>query len=441
MAAQNGRCAVLERLIELRVNLSAVDSSGKSPLFYATANEDTETVFMLLENGAHSNDGSLQEAASLCNKGIVALLLEKDHDPDYSCDLHGGRTALGELCSQTNLEDGQQISTAYETMKLLIDAATDLSFKVKGKTVLHLALDNEHPIEVTRALLRFPEIYKDIRTDSEVFLYKDSQNRFLSPDVYVEQYCRLDNRVKSVLVDLLHQKGCKSKWFSKRGAQLPDCKGLPLALKEAMDRQDLADQAEQRENQRRHRTAQVELQIKEEHYRTDMVQNKERADLELFNAQRQNDQQVAHESRVAIQRRSNLNAERTDERNHIQERERLMYEAAQRTSQLHYTSQSNLKQLEYSSQRQLKELEYTSQDRVNQLQYAAADRQAQLERKLIESREAADSRSQAKAMERFARQDQSVRLAAKEQRLLMAEAQKARAVTDQRMAIQWEQPD
>jgi hypothetical protein len=441
MAAQNGRHAILARLIELRANLSAVDSSGKSPLFYATANADTESVFMLLERGAHSNDGSLQEAASLCQKGIVALLLEKDHDPDYSCDLHGGRTALGELCSQTNLGDGQQISAAHETMKLLIDAAADLSFKVNGKTVLHLALDNEHPIEVTRALLRFPEIYKDIRTDSEVFLYEDAQQRFLSPDVYVGQYCKTDKRTKSLLVDLLQRKGCKSKWYTKRGDQPPDCKGLPPALKEAMDRQSLADQAEKRESQRRHRTAQVEMQIKQQHYQADMIQNKERADLELFNTQRHNDQQVAHESRVAIQRRSNLNTERTDERNHIQERERVMYEAAQRTSQLQYSSQSQLKQLEYSSQKQLKELEYTSQDQANKLQYAAADRQAQLERKLIESREAADSRSQAKAMERFARQDQSVRLAAKEQRLLMAEAQKARVATDERLAIQWEQPD
>jgi hypothetical protein len=101
-----------------------------------------------------------------------------------------------------------------------------------------------------------------------------------------------------------------------------------------MDRQNVVNQAEQRKNQRRHRTAQVEMQIKQEHYQADMIQSKERADLELSNTQRHNDKQVAHESRVAIQHRSNLNAERTDEHNHIQERERVMYEAAHRTSHI-----------------------------------------------------------------------------------------------------------
>jgi hypothetical protein len=132
-----------------------------------------------------------------------------------------------------------------------------------------------------------------------------------------------------------------------------------------MDRQNVVNQAEQRKNQRRHCTAQVEMQIKQEHYQSDMIQSKERADLELSNTQRHNDEQVAHESRVAIQRRSNLNAERIDEDNHIQERERVMYEAAHRTSQLQYTSQSQLEQLKCSSQKQLKELEYTPQYRTN----------------------------------------------------------------------------
>jgi hypothetical protein len=34
-----------------------------------------------------------------------------------------------------------------------------------------------------------------------------------------------------------------------------------------------------------------------------------------------NDQEVANDARLAIQRRSNLNAERADERSHIQKRD------------------------------------------------------------------------------------------------------------------------
>jgi hypothetical protein len=57
----------------------------------------------------------------------------------------------------------------------------------------------------------------------------------------------------------------------------------------------------------------------------------------------------------------------------------------------------------------------------------------------MRSREAADSRSHAKAMERFARQDQSVKLATQEQRMFMAEAQQTRVATAQQVARQWKQ--
>ncbi|KAJ4305134.1 hypothetical protein N0V90_000664 [Kalmusia sp. IMI 367209] len=414
MAAQLERHAILERLIQIEVDLSVVDSSAKSPLFYATANANAISVYLLLENGAQSNDGSLQEAARLCQKDIVLLLLAKDHDPDYSCDLHEGRTALGELCSETNLETGEQISAAYEIVKLLINASTDLSFK----TILHLALDNKHPIEITRALLRFPEIYKEIRTDSELFLYEDSQQRYMSPDEYVKQYCKLGDRVRLLLVELLVQKGCKEKWFTKRGDQPAGYKGLPPALKEEMERQDLADQAEQHEIKRRKQTAQVERDIQKGHHMASMIQSKERADLELFNTQRHNDQQIAHDSRLAIQRRNNSNAERADERYHLKEKDRLTYEATRKRTEL-----------EYSSQQRLKELEHVS-----------AERQAGLERKLIESREAAESRSEVRAMERFARQDQSIRLAAQEQRALLAVPHVPRNSKEQ-LALEWEKPD
>jgi hypothetical protein len=69
---------------------------------------------------------------------------------------------------------------------MLINTPIDLSFRANRKTVLYLTLENVRLIEVTRALLRFLEIYKDLRIDSEIFIYEDSRGRFISLDIYVE---------------------------------------------------------------------------------------------------------------------------------------------------------------------------------------------------------------------------------------------------------------
>ncbi|KAI4949399.1 hypothetical protein J4E91_005138 [Alternaria rosae] len=414
LAAQRGRHAILRRLIELNVDVSAVDRSGLSPLFHATVNTDEISVSMLLENGTQPNDGSLHEAARLCQKGMLKWLLEKGHDPDYACDLHEGRTALGELCSEATVKNGEEASATYETIKLLINAPADLSFRTKGKTVLHLALENEHPIDITRALLRFPEIYKDLRTDSEVFVYENDHGRFMSPDLYAQYYCSNENCYKPQLIAILESK-CKTKWFTKTGIQLQDCKGLPRELEEMKKQQDLADQAEHRAIQRRQRDAQNELHISQNHHRNNMLQSREQADLNLFNAQRLNDQQIAHDSRASEQRRLHSNLDREAERYHIQESHRLTYNAAQQT-----------RQLEYTSQQQLKQLESSSQNEQNQQRYAALQREAAHERNLIEDREAAEKRSQTRAIERMARQDESVRLITQEQRGLIAAAKEAK---------------
>ena len=438
-----------------------MDQSGQSPLFYATANKDNTSVSILLEKGAQPNDGSLHEAARLRHNPILKSLLKTGHDPDYASDLHEGRTALGELCSQANLGSGVEISAAYETMKLLINALADLSSRTKGKTVLHLAIENDQPIDISKVLLRFPEVYKNVCTDSETFIYQDSQGRFMSPDIYAQRYCRSDNHYKSQLVAMLKSK-CKTKWFTKTGVQLNDCEGLPRELEEMKRKQDLADQVEQRTIQRRQRIADVERQISQQQHRNNLLQSREQVDLNLFNAQRLNDQQIAHDGRLSDQRRLHMNSEREAERYHIQESNRLAYTAAQQTHQLEYSSQMQMKQLESSSQaqkdkqryaalqqeaglqKQMKQIETSSQDQKIKQRYAALQQEGAHERKLIEDREAAEKRSQARLMERLSRQDQSVKLLAQEQRGLITAAKEAKldALAAKLPALTWnEEPD
>lgn len=133
LATQNGRHEIMERLVELNVPVSAKDCHDKSPLFYASANKDARSVSILLQADAQENDGSLHEAARLCQSGIVAILLKNDHDPNYQSELHGGRTPLGEMCLRSPVDSRILESQAYDTIQVLIGFKADLGMRMGKK--------------------------------------------------------------------------------------------------------------------------------------------------------------------------------------------------------------------------------------------------------------------------------------------------------------------
>jgi hypothetical protein len=193
-------------------------------------------------------------------------LLDGGNDPDFSSDLHDGRTALRELCFRASLNSGKQESRAYATITKLIKFPTDLTLRLHRKTVLHLALENDRPIEITKTLLGFEETYKEIRSHSETFLFEDSRGTCMSPDRYVTQCCSCSDNLKVALIDLLLKNFCKEKWFRKKGVQLSEPIGLPPGMQDAMDRQDLADQIDLRERERHQLCANRELKIERTRY-------------------------------------------------------------------------------------------------------------------------------------------------------------------------------
>lgn len=461
LATQFRRLAILERLISLNVDTAIEDSDGKTPLFYATANSDQVAVHLLLEDRVPSNDGSLHEAARLREPDIVVMLLGQDHDPDFSSNIHDGRTPLGELCSQAMLQDGQDLAAANKTLRLLIDAGSDLSFKTKGKTILHLAFENDRPIEITRALLRFPEIYKDIRSDSEMFLFEDVEGRYMSPDVYIQQHVDSTEQTKQELLRLLAGVSCKSKWFRKKGAQPAGYKGLPPDLLKVMERADLEDQAEARAIQRRLESARIDQEIRQRQHELTTVHTEQEASQRLrleddLSSQRRRNAAADHaQERTALLERTRIENDAATERGQIE------YRATKARGELEYQNASNMKQLEYSSQQaqdqqryaarqQEAALEYTSmqiikaltnssQREQDQQRYIAQEREAGLERRMLESREAADKRSHDRMMQRLSKQKSTIALQAAEQRKLIA-AQEAANVNVQR-AIAWSDVD
>jgi hypothetical protein len=209
--------------------------------------------------------------------------LEKGYDSDYPCDLHEGRTALGEICLKTTVYGGEQTYAAYETLKLFSDASSALNPRVQVKTVLHLVLENDKPVEITLNLLHLPKTYKDIQADSELSIYEDEQGSFMSPAIYAQRYCKSGEYNQSGLIRLPKEKRCKEEWFITLGNQLVEPRGLPPALKVAMAKQDLADQAEERAIRRCKQSAKIELEFQQESHRTNIMQSKEQANLVLLN--------------------------------------------------------------------------------------------------------------------------------------------------------------
>jgi hypothetical protein len=389
LAVQSQRHEIVERLIEFGVEVSIPDACGKSPLFYATANEDLYSVKLLVGAGAHPNDGSLHEAARLCHNETVMLLLSSGHEEDYTSHLHQGRTALGELCFQASLDSGKSEAKAFTTIKLFMGPRIDLTIEREGKkmTILHLALMNNRPVEITRVLLRFSEICKDLKTDSETFLYEDANGISISPNHFVTEHCRCNERHKRELQELLKYK-CKSKRFKKRGKQIHDPEGLPPAMQEIQDSEDLADQKQLRRIEREKFQLMTDLQIDNERHNAKIKQNQEFTNASLTNNTLVHNQKLDHNTALFSQSRRNANLEREDQQNH-----------AGKMANIEYNAKSNL----------------------NQLTYTAKEREHVLQKRMIQDNSAAEQHNHNLAMRRIDRQEESAKVIAREQNQIMRE--------------------
>ncbi|KAI0490515.1 hypothetical protein F4859DRAFT_520292 [Xylaria cf. heliscus] len=381
LAVQSGRHEIIERLIELNVQVSGKDFHDKSPLFYASTNGDAKSVSILLQADAQENDGSLHEAARLCQSGIVAMLVKNDHDPNYPSDLHGGRTPLGEMCLRTTLDSRLLESQAYDTIQVLIGFKADLKKKMGKKTVLHLALENDWPVEITKVLLRFPTIYKDIPTDSEAFLYEDSLQISMSPDNYVAEYCQCSETTKGQLITLLRKKHCKDKWFKKRGAQVDSPRGLPPAMKEEQDRQDLADQSQLRAIERKKKDAEADIEIANMRLAASIKQGEEQNEADIANRDRLHDQQMDHEDTLSSQRRRNAYLEHADQKVYAKEMAKIHYEASEAQIQLRHDATKK----EHEMERQLITAKVEADKTVHDRALMRIQRQEELNKRAVDN--------------------------------------------------------
>lgn len=269
LAVQARRPDVVKMLLLEGAEVDVADAKGNTPLAMATEiGGDIATAMMsnLLAAGASKNDGSLHNAARELNIPAVQVLLEYGHDPDFPSHIHDGRSALGEICLR--VADAGELTAFKEKqverlMNILIDAGCDMTLKIGGKSILHLALESRDPVTTTRLLLKVG-MWKQI--NKKFNLYTDGKHTY-SPTMYVAKILPPTDH-RDQLLALLRANRCEDVYYANVGTQPEGAIGLPedLALQDRerrarLDR--LASEAEDHRNSiaRSRELASVQAQI------------------------------------------------------------------------------------------------------------------------------------------------------------------------------------
>lgn len=237
LAAKYSRSNIVSRLIKAKANTSARDRFDRSSLFYASQSGDIASVKALLKAKAPANDGSLQEAAKNLHSEVVAALIKGKHSPDFpsSKEQHQGRSALQEMCLMC---DGTRDPTELEaTIRCLVKGKANVLEKSREKNSLFLALDNAHPVPVTKALLDI-SMWKHINDKDNVYAEVDPETAtkyFFSPTMYVTNgFSQGPEPDNSALVQLLNDKRCNDRFYAEAGAEQPEgVIGMPPDVAEA----------------------------------------------------------------------------------------------------------------------------------------------------------------------------------------------------------------
>ncbi|KAH7031482.1 uncharacterized protein B0I36DRAFT_268468 [Microdochium trichocladiopsis] len=231
IAIQERRQDIVKSLLLAGAEVDTADFVGNSPLSMASAiggDLSIQIMSNLLAAGASKNDGSLHNAARDLNLQAIQVLMEYEHDPDFPSPIHGGRSALGELCRHA--ADNGPIAGAREkamerAIEFLLKNDTDITLQIEGKTVLHLALESADPLTTTKVLLRagmWKHVNKPFNQYSDgTFIY--------SPTMYVQRVLP-DSEFKAPLTTLLRNNRGTDVYYAVQGPQPDDAVGMPTHI-------------------------------------------------------------------------------------------------------------------------------------------------------------------------------------------------------------------
>lgn len=290
LAIQHRRPDLVKTLLLAGADVDVADAENNTPMALATAiggEVGTAMMASLLAAEPSLNDGSLHNAARKLNLEAVKVLIEFGHDPDFPSIVHGGRSALGELClnaAETGPLSSTQEKDMEKVMTELIKRGSDLSTQADGKSVLLLALHSTDPLPITRALLK-AGVWKTINAPDHQ--WTDGVYTY-SPTQYLLRVLPPNSTDPSALLNLLRSYRCRDVYYANDGPQPDGAVNLPRELLRA-------------ERERRARAERIEKETEEHHIaiaRTKEIaamQNKivlARAELEDSRIRRQRDEEM-----------------------------------------------------------------------------------------------------------------------------------------------------
>ncbi|KAM0462020.1 hypothetical protein ACHAO4_001211 [Trichoderma viride] len=228
LAVRERRPDIVKILLLEGADVDAMDFLGRTPMAMVTHLSGEVAIQMmssLLAAEPSKDDGSLHNAARDLNLPAVKVLMEAEHDPDFPSPLHNGRSALGEVClhgADAGDMTPERERRMQKVMTLLVDAGSDLSIKLDGKSILYLCFDSTDPVATTRALLK-SGMWKHINKPSnqyadETFVY--------SPTTYVTKLMS-SHDARDELLSVLRASRATDVYYAKEGAQPEGAVGLP----------------------------------------------------------------------------------------------------------------------------------------------------------------------------------------------------------------------
>jgi hypothetical protein len=374
LASRAGKNTVLQRLIDLGVDLSHRDSEEHTALFYASREGHLETAKLLIQAGASGDDGSLHEAAREAQPKIIELLLGEHHRDDFPSAIHAegrfGRTALEELCLNAKPEGDDWKKRIHESIALLLPAQVANIPKSGGKTMLHLALDNKSSVDVMRELLAFPAVWENI--NDAIYLYQDDQGYVYSPTKYVELILKTDPEKSQHLVTLLRAKKCKDRFYDHTVNQPEGAIGLPEEIEEAVNKKKRADYEQREELKRRNEAVAHKKAIEaEEHERNQrLLKERHRLLMEQLKEQEEMEKKIAR-----------------DKQRHAQELARQRQEALANENRIRLEAVKEEGVRQRANAREKQETELAHRSNLEQIERAAQQSRLAAEQRLITARE------------------------------------------------------
>ena len=163
--------------------------------------------FQLVHNPREPDDGLLHTVALFALPEFVKWLLKTD-DANYQEEEFDLRIPLAVVCEAKPLpwckvanEEANFRTRQKEVIQLLVPK-TDLNWRFRGKTVLHIALENG--LETTKAMVQALK-YEDNKENREKYQYTDKEGKKYPPVEYVREFVDASWLDRKALIDCLEK--------------------------------------------------------------------------------------------------------------------------------------------------------------------------------------------------------------------------------------------